>query len=483
MENIRSKVQANVEPTLGRGLPSRSLLIIAVAGGFLVVPPVLGEGASVRALGVLTFALILWITQAVETTVTALSVLVMLPALGVLSFDRTLAGFAAPSLWLLVAVFVLSAVTRTARLDIRLAIGLLRLTRGRPGRVVGAVVVLLLMLLFIIPTSSGRASMATPIAQGIARAMRLEPGSALGKVLFLAIPFVSLVSSTAILTGAVAAIYASEFFLSTLGHTLTWSSWALAAFPGAMIAALLVGPILWMLFRPAAVQLPELDTYLAEYRIRLGPIGGAEFRLAMLLVVLVTGFALSGPLHLSVELLALACAVFALAPIVGIVSWKLIEHAIAWDVLILYGAGLALSQSLSQTHAFDGLLTVVGPTLRPLDPALVAAITMVMLAVVRLAFTSVVAMVAAVLPFMLALASQLGLNPIWLGLVTVVAADLCLLLPTQTVAGAVSYSAGFYSIRDMALAGLPISMCLIVLTVLLARFYWPLVGIPILGTP
>ena len=104
-------------------------------------------------------------------------------------------------------------------------------------------------------------------------------------------------------------------------------------------------------------------------------------------------------------------------------------------------------------------------------------LTMVAVAGLRLGFPNTVAMFATVLPVSIAIATTLGLNPIWLGMLAVHSSQI-LIVPFQSPTAMTLYSAGYFDVGEMLRSGLLFAVVLIVVTLLFAQFYWPLVGVP-----
>src|SRR5690606_901515 len=120
-----------------------------------------------------------------------------------------------------------------------------------PRQTAASIQAMLIALVFVIPTSSGRTAIVTPMVEGLMKKLDVSPGSAFGRVIFLSIPFVSIVSSTAVLTGAAVAMYSADLFQDATGQSISWTLWAMAMFPVAIVSGLAVIPVLWLVFRPA----------------------------------------------------------------------------------------------------------------------------------------------------------------------------------------------------------------------------------------
>jgi sodium-dependent dicarboxylate transporter 2/3/5 len=93
------------------------------------------------------------------------------------------------------------------------------------------------------------------------------------------------------------------------------------------------------------------------------------------------------------------------------------------------------------------------------------------------------AVVALLMPVALAVASDFGIEARVMALVVAVPAGLAFALPIGTPANAIAYSSGYLKMRDIAVPGAILSVSSWVVFNLVARLYWPLLGIDLGGTP
>ena len=115
--------------TVVTALPSPSPLVHEAE-----VVPLTAEGKA--ALAVLAFAVVLWVTEALPFPVTALSVMVLLPALGVSTFSTVVSqGFGHSIVVFLIGILILAAGFGHSGLGARLVLGVLRVVGTRTDRV------------------------------------------------------------------------------------------------------------------------------------------------------------------------------------------------------------------------------------------------------------------------------------------------------------------------------------------------------------
>jgi sodium-dependent dicarboxylate transporter 2/3/5 len=150
----------------------------------------------------------------------------------------------------------------------------------------------------------------------------------------------------------------------------------------------------------------------------------------------------------------IAIVITALAPILGLISWKDLEKKIEWGILILFGGGLCLSVVLGETGTSKWLATQMIQTIAG-SPDWVVVIASITLMIFLTELASNTGSAAILIPVMMALSNQF--NPaITYALVfgVGVAATCAFMLPVATPPNALAYGTGIINQRQMLRAGL-----------------------------
>jgi solute carrier family 13 (sodium-dependent dicarboxylate transporter), member 2/3/5 len=467
-----------------RGFPSlkRSAGFWLALGGMLVLryavpaPEGLTE-PGLATLSVFFLAVVLWVTEAIAPVETGVAILVLLPLLGAVSFQSALAGLGDPLLWLIFGAFVLAAALSKVGLDRRIAFGILRLAGGTSFSIVVFMFGVQLAFLFLVPSSVGRMVLVLPILTGVASALRLEPKkSNLAKILFIGLPFASITLTQGLTTGASSTAMASSLLSQSIHVTLSWRRYAALMLPVALTTTALLVPILLWIFPPER-RVEDGTTYIrAEYE-KLGRMSTDEWKLMALFLLLLGLFATGGSLHHMGEgLTAVLIGSLTFLPGLRVHSWAEVQRKIDWGVLLLFGAGLALAHALDSTGAGRWIAHAASGGAH-LPPTALAALVMTNITVAHIGFASMTAMVSAAIPVTVAVAAQMGYNPLWMGLVTIMATGMAFILPMQSPTNLVTYGVGYYDIKDMMRVGMPCVVMVIGVTLFFASFYWPWLGV------
>jgi len=155
---------------------------------------------------------------------------------------------------------------------------------------------------------------------------------------------------------------------------------------------------------------------------------------------------------------------------VRILEWE-DTNRMAWGILVLFGGGIALADSLEKA----GLIKQLGEWL-----ALYAGsgLTLVLIVVVISIFVSEVmsniAQVIVFSPVVCSLADSVGMNPLLLGIPMTLAASCASMLPMGTPPNAIVFASGHIKFRQMLKAGFVMNIISIILITLFCWFILPL---------
>ena len=140
-------------------------------------------------------------------------------------------------------------------------------------------------------------------------------------------------------------------------------------------------------------------------------------------------------------------------PKVTNIKWQDIETNISWNGIILVLSGISIGMMLYKTGAAEWISIALLGKIGGID--LLAQIFIIILAVsiLKIALSSNTVTATIIIPIMIAFAQNMGLDAFAMTLPAGLTASLAFILVTSTPTIVVSYSAGYFSISDMAKAG------------------------------
>ena len=408
-------------------------------------------------LAIFVFIGALWLTQALPLTLTALLVPMCAVLSGLMSVQQALAPFAHPIIFLFLGGFALAAALSRHGLDRLLARRVMALAGGR--RLMAHLLLFVLVAaLSMWISNTAAAVMALPLALG------LLPATADVRertFVLLGVAYSASIGGIGTLVGsppnAIAAAQAGIGF----------AEWMRFGIPAVLLLLPLMVGVLWLLLRPpvdgdAPVVAEEHYAWTPGARLTL-----VVFACAVLAWVF--GAPLGRVLGVAGDIDALIALIVLIALVAGrAVEWKDVERQTEWGVLLLFGGGLALGAVLGSSGASsylsNRLLGVMADA-----PGWLIVLGVVAFVVMLTELVSNTATAALLVPLLVALAPDVGLDPRGLAVAAAISASCAFMLPVATPPNALVFGTGAVAARDMMRCGLVLNLVCILVISALAR--------------
>lgn len=436
--------------------------------------------SAIRALGLLSFTIVLWASEALDAAVTSLLVFFFLPLLGILPLTDALATLGTGTVWQLVLIYIMAEAIGQFQLDKRLSYRLLLLAGGNTMMLSGAFIMAAVIFTFFMPVPVGKVALILPLIRESLDALGLDPSSNSNHLIYYAVGSMGLFSSVGILTGCPANLYSSQVMAEELAITWNYGQWLLTYFPGVLATVIAVWVCLLRLLPPEQPRQKSaaFRLFLQDKLAELGPLSMQEKKLLCIVGGMIALWATSGVLHsLSVVQVSLVATILLFLPGINLLPFKQAATGISWSVILVFAAGLSLTRGLTNTGAAAWLGGFVSSVLQNLSPTAGAIAIFIFLVLIRTAFTTPTAYIAALLPVVFAAGHNLGLNPVWLGALTTVAAHTAFLYPMQSMTLMTAYSASSLNPRTVFRSGILATCITVAVTLLFAFYYWPRIGL------
>ena len=236
-------------------MSERSRWVSALAGGGLLVAGLSAplpeiEPLTQRAVGLALFAAVVWTVQPVPIEYSSLIILMLLPAMDLLSFQESFTPFARQTIWLVFAGMTLSMAITRSGLGGRLALLVLRHTGTSTLRIIATLNLLGLLLAFLVPSGGVRILFLMPIGLAVADRLR-EAGEDSGMadvVVTLSLLCSTYYGGCGVLTGSVPNLVVAGQ-LEAAGRLVYWGEWLQWMFPVIGLArTCLCFAVIWLLF-------------------------------------------------------------------------------------------------------------------------------------------------------------------------------------------------------------------------------------------
>ena len=408
-----------------------------------------------KALSLLIFIAVLWLTEATHVTVTALLVPILAVLLGIFEVQPALSHFSNSTIFLFFGGFALAAALHKQKLDHLLASKILALAKGK---LFIAVLMLFAISAFLSMWISNTATVAMmlPLAIGMASHLDQEQDRSSITFILLGVAYSASIGGIGTLVGSPPNVIAAA------QTGLSFIEWMSIAIPIVLILLPITIVILFFYFEP------KLDLRYTPEKITFAWTINRKMTLAIFLCTVIAWISslplsnLLGGITQLDTLIALMAAV--LICLTGVASWQDIEQQTEWGVLVLFGGGIALSAVLKETGTSLFLAQHITATFAATSPLFLFFI-IACFVVFLTEFTSNTATAALLVPLFAGVAESLGISAIIISVMVSVACSCAFMLPVATPPNAIVFSSGLIRQQDMIRVGLLLNIaCIMLLT-------------------
>ena len=478
IDNSPHGVEEMVHEThYSKPFPVRSIVIMAIAAvlsiGLYAILPF--EPNPSKGLALLLFIAIMWLTEAVHITITAL----MVPILGVLigvgkvtdgkftpmTIKSAMATFADPTIYVFFGGFALAAALHVQKLDRKLAMWLISKAGGRLG-VSAILICIATAFLSMWVSNTATAAIMLPLALGICSNMDEKDR---GTKLFLLIG----IAYSASIGGLGTLVGSPPNMIAAKELDFSFFDWFKVGLPIMLILFPTMLAVMYFAFKPNL-------NYKIEMKIEQIPWN--RDRVFTTIVFCITAFLwifskpLNGvltdmgvPFRLSDAWIAIAAAISVVVG--GLATWKEVSDNTEWGVLLLFGGGLTLSAILGQTGASFVLGNAVASVIGGL-PKIVVIFCVALFIIGTTEFTSNTASAALLVPVFAAIADSLGMPKETLVIIIGIGASCAFIMPVATPPNALVFGTGEIKQKDLRRSGLRLAPCAAIILTLYTYIFF-----------
>jgi len=501
--SIASASSKSVETVAGAskgGLSANWGLLVGIAAllAILALPTPAGlPVAGHRMLAIFVFAVIVWISEALDYAVSAIVIAgLMAFLLGIspnvgnpkiligtsAALTTAMSGFANTALTLVAAALFLAAAMTITGLDRRIALVILSRVGARTSRIVIGSIVVSTVLAFLVPSATARAAAVVPIMMGIIAAFGFNKKSRFaGLLMITAVQAVS-IWNVGIKTAAAQNMVAVGFIQSLLKQDITWVDWLIAAAPFSILMSIGLYAIMMLMMPPETKEISGGQAAVQKSLRELGAITGREVRLLILSLILLGFWATEGILHKFDSSTTTVIAIgFLFLPGIGVMDWRKANALIPWGTIVLFGVGISLGTAMLQTQAAQWLANLIVQWfgLNALPIMTILGVMAAFLVVIHLGFASATALASSMIPIVIAVLQKVqtpGLSVLGMTLVLQFVISFGFILPVNSPQGMVAYGTDTFIARDFIKTGIVITVLAYVLTLVFGATYWHWLG-------
>ncbi|WP_417142800.1 SLC13 family permease [Raoultibacter massiliensis] len=442
------------------------LLAVAIIAATALAPPTAGltyEGRMV--LGILGAGILLWVTESLPLPATALLILVMMPIMGVCTFDEAYANAMGSTVFFLMGAFAFTVALDATTIPTRIAAFVLRWSGTDTNK---------MLLGFMCATAFLSFFMSDVAACGVfisvgKRLLELNEAeklkSPMGKAMMIAIPWASYAGGCAVMTGNGCNVITVGLFSSLFGVNMNFIEWSMLGFPFCVIMLFSSWFIITRFFKPEPITQASIDATMAEVS-DMGRISRPEVMTIVIIALAMVFWILSSWFSfLNTAMIAIFAIVLLSVPGCSTLEFKGLVSRMNWGVLLMIMCILSVAHFVVATGAGDWMVAAVVAALP--ESWKVPVVVLIVLSTIGAIVHNIVPVgpaVAGILAYPFGvIAGDFGISMYCMLMVVAWQASLAYILPLDCVP-ILTYSTGYYKMSDMVKVGWIPTVLLVALT-------------------
>jgi len=443
-------------------------LLILIIFHFIPTPEGLTYNGKMM-IGILITAAFLWITEPIPLSVTGILIMILQPIFGILPASDVFSSFGNQAVFFLIGAFIITGAMEKHGLHRRMALAFLKRFETTPKMFTFGIMLSCALLSFIMP-NHGVAALFLPIVASILLAMKLIPRqSNFGKISMLSIAYGCSIGSLGTLIGG-ARNPLTINVLSNVGINVTFTDWMIYSVPVVFISL----PIVWFILQISfPIEIDNISDAKKEIQNQVETQGKMSKNEIIIIMVLIFTIMLwiffSGYIYFGLASTALLGAILLFAT--GTITWNDIEKKVPWGIILLYGGAITLGVGLTQTGAGEWMAHLLFTYLQ--GNLFLVILGLIIITILLTNIMSNTGAVAVLLPIGLAIANEVeGISQLLSAMLIALSGGLAFMFIIATPGNAITYSGGYFSMRDLFKAGTIANIVCIVILYLVAITYW-----------
>ncbi len=421
-----------------------------------------------------------WMTEAIPLAATALVPLALFPLAQLVDFGDVSGQYGNPTIFLFMGGFILALGMQRWNLHRRLALSVVLLVGTKLKQLIAGFMIATGFLSMWV-SNTATAVVMLPIGVSVLALTAEQVGGQdkqkkFATALMLAIAYSASIGSLGTIIGTPPNALLVGYMSDNHDVHIGFGQWMMVGVPLAAVFSAIAWFVLISVFKPEIKDIPGGRELIRDEIKAMGPMCRGEkyvgliFLLTALswifipIIIRISGSALNiadAAIGMTAALLLFIIPANAKTG-VRLIDWETAKE-LPWDVLLLFGGGLALSKMFS----VSGLSLWIGELARGLDvlPTILFIFVIAAVVLILTEFTSNTATAAAFLPILGGVAVGIGLtslggeeNVLLLTIPVALAATCAFMLPVATPPNAIAFGSGYVRIGEMVKGGIGLNI-------------------------
>ena len=389
-------------------------------------------------------------------------------------------------IWLIVIAFMIARGFIKTGLSKRIAYYLVKiLGRNTLGLAYGLSVTDIALAPAIPSTTARAGGVIYPIAEALAINFNSNPKddsrNRIGTFLMLTISHINDITSAMFLTAFTGNLLAAKLVTSSLGITLGWGQWFIAAIAPCLASFIIIPLVIYFLTNPELKKTPEAPKLATEELKKMGPVTGKEIIMGSTVILLLVFWIFGN--KLDIDSTTTAFIGLTLLILTGVLSWDDIKgEKAAWDTLIWFAALLMMAGQVNKLGVTKWLGNTIGNAIEghlgESSWVLVIIILCTVYVYLHYFFASGNAHIAALFPVFLSVAIALGVPQ----MIAISALVICTnyfgsITQFANARNPLLFAEGFVPVKTWWKVGFVCSVVNLIIVFTIGLLWWKMIGL------
>ena len=402
------------------------------------------------------------------------------------SIKITLSELNSTLIWLIVIAFMIARGFIKTGLSKRIAYYLVKiLGRNTLGLAYGLSVTDIALAPAIPSTTARAGGVIYPIAEALAINFNSNPKddsrNRIGTFLMLTISHINDITSAMFLTAFTGNLLAAKLVTSSLGITLGWGQWFIAAIAPCLASFIIIPLVIYFLTNPVLKKTPEAPKLATEELKKMGSVTSKEIIMGSTVILLLVFWIFGN--KLDIDSTTTAFIGLTLLILTGVLSWDDIKgEKAAWDTLIWFAALLMMAGQVNKLGVTKWLGNTIGNAIEghlgESSWVLVIIILCTVYVYLHYFFASGNAHIAALFPVFLSVAIALGVPQ----MIAIFALVICTnyfgsITQFANARNPLLFAEGFVPVKTWWKVGFVCSVVNLIIVFTIGLLWWKMIGL------
>ena len=452
-----------------------SLAVIALLVFSLVPPPEGVTEAGMASIGVFLAAIALWITEAFPVSVSAIGMIILMPFFGIMDFNTAVGSFGTSTAFFIMATAGITVALANSTIPLRITAMIIKLTKGNAKMIIMGFC-LASGILSGIMSSLATCVLFFGFVLVMMRTAGEEPGkSRLGRALMIALPVCCGIGGFLTPAGTPGNVLMMDI-MAGYGIDMTFAAWSAIGIPFGLLALVLVGLWLPVVFKPENLG-EAAQAIVRGERATIGAWTAKEKKSIIIIgVMLVLWFAGSWIKPLNTTTVAVLGMLVMFMPGIDILNWKTFSNECNWDLVFIMGTATIIMSGVTTTGAMDWIVNQLFANIGALPTVVMWIVIAIAVCIFRALIPTTTAVIALFAPMLYAIAQLTGANVTAMLMIPAFWGPAAMLLIYTEPIFLITFGERYYNQGDLLKFGWFPSLVMAVIIALAFPVYLPLLG-------